>query len=83
MSLDAAQRAVADFAILLPEGSDGRRILYSHRRAVARAVIEAIMEPDAWVLEAGNQAHAYSDTTDIWQAMLRALLAETGERGDD
>ena len=94
MSLDAAQRAVADFADSLPDASDGRRILYSHRRAVARAVIEAIMEPDDSVLQAMHDGplmadeHHMDDKTrawllDMWQTGLRALLAETGERGDE
>ena len=60
----------------------------------ARAIIEAIMEPDDSVLQAMHDGplmadeHHMDDKTrawllDLWQTGMRALLAEMGERGDD
>ena len=58
---------------------DGQRHRFNstYAGAMARAAIEAMMQPTEAMVTAGKIAAAKTgDITDVWQAMLRAALEE-------
>ena len=77
---EIAARAIGDFATKLPEASDGRAILYSHRQDAAQAALDALkakglkvvpVEPTEEMVAAYMDAH-HSNSTGRARAPLKA-----------